>query len=280
MSKNINPPSKLMARHPLIALFTFELIKLRSRPWRVMIICIQPRIHALFYPTQRARMKRNILPYFENKRGICIGGALRWEFQEYLKSSEQIINVDCVKYFFGQPTNADYICDATDLYFAKDNEFDFVCSSHVLEHLTNPIKALEEWIRVVKKGGSIYCGVPDKRLTFDHRRKRTTLLHLIDDHVSDIGPLDTTHLCDILYNSDLSLDSINREQAFKRMLEYVLAGGVQTSQPHHHVFIKQDLIALFNYVGLEMIFATLIGDTIHVVGRKSDFASSDKLPRH
>jgi ubiquinone/menaquinone biosynthesis C-methylase UbiE len=30
---------------------------------------------------------------------------------------------------------------------------DFVINSHVLEHFFDPIKAIQEWLRVVKKGG-------------------------------------------------------------------------------------------------------------------------------
>ncbi|MDA0096267.1 class I SAM-dependent methyltransferase [Brachyspira hyodysenteriae] len=33
----------------------------------------------------------------------------------------------------------------------QDNSIDFVFSSHVLEHFYDPIKALKEWYRVIKK---------------------------------------------------------------------------------------------------------------------------------
>ena len=45
--------------------------------------------------------------------------------------------------------------DATDLPNFSNDEFDFIISSHTLEHLANPIKALKEWERVIKKGGYI-----------------------------------------------------------------------------------------------------------------------------
>ena len=45
--------------------------------------------------------------------------------------------------------------DAMDLLF-KDSYFDFVTSFNAFEHIPNPLKALEEMIRVTKKGGVIY----------------------------------------------------------------------------------------------------------------------------
>ena len=54
--------------------------------------------------------------------------------------------------------------DAEFLESVKDNSFDFVHSSHCLEHLNDPIKGLENWIRVTKNGGYIIVTVPDEDL--------------------------------------------------------------------------------------------------------------------
>ena len=63
-----------------------------------------------------------------------------------------------------------------------DNSQDFIVSSHVLEHFTDPIKALIEWDRLVRPGGVIFMIVPRKDMTFDHARERTPLRHLVDDY--------------------------------------------------------------------------------------------------
>jgi ubiquinone/menaquinone biosynthesis C-methylase UbiE len=49
--------------------------------------------------------------------------------------------------------------DAEDLPF-EDNRFDMVFSSHVLEHVLNPGKAVREIYRVLKPGGIHFCVVP------------------------------------------------------------------------------------------------------------------------
>ena len=42
----------------------------------------------------------------------------------------------------------------------EDNSFDFVYSSHCLEHMDNPYEAFEHWVRVCKSGGVIFISVP------------------------------------------------------------------------------------------------------------------------
>jgi SAM-dependent methyltransferase len=45
-----------------------------------------------------------------------------------------------------------------------DDSFDFVHSSHCLEHLQDPYVALENWIRICKPGGHLVIMVPDEDL--------------------------------------------------------------------------------------------------------------------
>jgi ubiquinone/menaquinone biosynthesis C-methylase UbiE len=67
----------------------------------------------------------------------------------------------------------------------RDESYDFVVSSHVLEHFTNPIKAVVEWFRIIRPGGVIFMIVPDKERTFDIDRERTTLTHIEADYIFD-----------------------------------------------------------------------------------------------
>jgi len=54
--------------------------------------------------------------------------------------------------------------DATYLKEIEDTSFDFVHSSHCLEHLPNFRAAMANWLRVLKKGGFIICTVPEELL--------------------------------------------------------------------------------------------------------------------
>lgn len=54
--------------------------------------------------------------------------------------------------------------DAQYLENVADESFDFLYSSHCLEHLRDPYTALANWLRVVKKGGHLIIQVPDEDL--------------------------------------------------------------------------------------------------------------------
>jgi predicted SAM-dependent methyltransferase len=46
----------------------------------------------------------------------------------------------------------------------KDGEFDFIHSSHCLEHLHNTRSSLTNWLRILKPGGFIICTIPEELL--------------------------------------------------------------------------------------------------------------------
>jgi SAM-dependent methyltransferase len=50
--------------------------------------------------------------------------------------------------------------DAQKMQGVLDNEYDFVYSSHCLEHMVDVKESLSNWIRILKPGGLIYITVP------------------------------------------------------------------------------------------------------------------------
>lgn len=54
--------------------------------------------------------------------------------------------------------------DAQHLAKVEDGQFDFLFSSHCLEHLNDPVEGLFNWIRVVRAGGHLIVSVPDEDL--------------------------------------------------------------------------------------------------------------------
>jgi predicted SAM-dependent methyltransferase len=77
---------------------------------------------------------------------------------------------------------ADIVDNGETLESIKDNFWDFVIANHMIEHCQNPIGTIENFLRVLKPGGLVYMGVPDKRYTFDRDRPLTSLDHLIQDY--------------------------------------------------------------------------------------------------
>ncbi len=79
------------------------------------------------------------------------------------------------------PAKVNIVAQGDDLPF-KDESLDYVVSSHALEHFFDPIKAIKEWFRVVKKGGYVAMIIPHKDRTFDCRRATTPVQELFDRH--------------------------------------------------------------------------------------------------
>jgi len=80
----------------------------------------------------------------------------------------------------GKALKVDIVANGDDIPLPDESQ-DFIVSSHVTEHFPNPIKALIEWDRLVKPGGTIFMIVPHKERTFDKVRNCTPLKHLIED---------------------------------------------------------------------------------------------------
>ena len=65
--------------------------------------------------------------------------------------------------------------------FAEES-VDFIVANHFMEHTQDPIRTIETHLSKLRPGGILFYAVPDKRYTFDFRRPRTTLEHLIADY--------------------------------------------------------------------------------------------------
>jgi SAM-dependent methyltransferase len=161
-----------------------------------------------------------------------------------------------------------YICEGNDLKAISDNSYDFVLSSHNLEHYANPLKAVAEWHRVLKPGGVLLMILPDKRFTFDHQRSYSAFDHLLEDYRNNTGEDDLTHLEEILEKHDVYMDppSANREFFKERSLK-----NIENRCLHHHVFNTE----LLNQVLVHFDFKPLYTDHappyhMIVMGRKSD----------
>jgi SAM-dependent methyltransferase len=71
-----------------------------------------------------------------------------------IKKGADWINAD-IRQFEG----VNIVCDIHNTPF-KDNEFDYIFSSHCLEHIDKPIEALKELHRITKNNGIIEIVVP------------------------------------------------------------------------------------------------------------------------
>ena len=198
---------------------------------------------------------------FRNKTGLEIGGptkmfGLRGTFPIYLFARK----VDNVNYgretFFGNYQEGmtynyhrgkfgrQFIAEATSLDEIPDNSYDFILSSHSLEHTANPIKALKEWNRIVKPGGKLVLILPDKRNTIDHKREYTTFAHLLEDYTRNTTEHDTTHFDEILSTFDEDVAKVQLKEYTKQ-----IRNNYANRCAHHHVFHPDIVKAALEYVG-------------------------------
>jgi SAM-dependent methyltransferase len=133
----------------------------------------------------------------------------------------------------------DIIDDGTKLTTIADATYDFLIAAHVIEHLANPIGAIESWARVVRPGGLIYLVVPDKRGSFDRRRVRTTLEHLILDYRRPSRERDYEHFLDYSIH-------VQRSSGDPAIAE---ADRLLTTDfsIHFHVFQPADVVAMVQW---------------------------------
>lgn len=135
--------------------------------------------------------------YLDGLSGIEIGGSAHNPFHldtlnvDYTDDYSTVFKQGEVE-ICGSYMKVDIVAPGDDLPF-KDNSVDFVISSHVIEHFYDPIKAVKEWLRVVKPGGYVYIIAPHKERTFDRDRPRTALSELLERCQNPIDPAIDDH---------------------------------------------------------------------------------------
>jgi SAM-dependent methyltransferase len=170
----------------------------------------------------RVRSFGAVRPFVEGKKGLEIGGPSA-AFQRWLKPIpiyhrvESLDNCDLSRvttwtthedaYRFSphKPSGKNIFVDASDLSCIADQSYDFVLSSHNLEHFANPVKALHEWKRVTRPGGGLILVLPNHLRTFDHRRSPTTVDHMFEDFRRGTAEDDLFHLPEIMEKHDFSI---------------------------------------------------------------------------
>lgn len=205
--------------------------------------------------------------FFKQKKGLEIGGPSKIftkegyiplypivEVVDGVNFSTQTVWEDTIEegktYDFGSGVlGYQFIQDGTDLSQIESDSYDFVLSSHSLEHIANPIKALKEWLRVIKKGGAIIVILPDSRYTFDRRRPVTKFEHLLNDDQDNTSERDLTHLEEVISLHDLAYDDgIGSLEEFRsRSLD-----NFSNRCLHHHVFDLLLMEQIFEYFNLKI----------------------------
>ena len=226
---------------------------------------------------------KNHKHFFINKKGIEIGGPSSifktGQILPVYSDAEQIDGVNFSNQTVWENTihsglnyryevnkiGYQHILEASDLSYIENEKYDFLLSSHCLEHCANPIKAVKEWKRVIKKGGIVLLVLPDKRVTFDHKRPVTELTHLIQDYELQMPEDDQTHFEEALKLHDISMDRgiENYEKLVERTYD-----NYNNRCVHHHIFDMKLLKEIMSYTEMEVLYTDVSVLNLIVIARK------------
>lgn len=145
-----------------------------------------------------------------------------------------------------------FILEGGELSSIPRNTYDFVLSSHMLEHTANPLKVLASWKELLKPGGKLVVVLPHRDSSFDHLRPVTTIAHMVDDFTNDRSESDNTHFEEVLRLHDLRRDlGQSNAQEFRK---WIYANEVNRGV-HHHVFDLRVVVQLLDRAGFQVTAA-------------------------
>jgi SAM-dependent methyltransferase len=202
-----------------------------------------------------------------NKLGIEIGGPSSHTGNIIYENASSIDNVIFSKDTVWSSHTEDYnyyknkkgkviINDAVNISLIQNENYDFCFSSHSLEHIANPLKAINEWLRIIKKDGYIIVIVPEKSVCFDHKRNYSNFSTLLSQYEKNVGEDDLSTLSEILMNHDLNMDppAGDIKSFTKRSLD-----NFNNRCLHHYVYNDDLLMEICNYFKCKFIYTETQG---------------------
>lgn len=199
---------------------------------------------------------------FRNKEGIEVGGPSKIfgnTIYDVCKSCDGVNFSDDTVWWKKKSKVYEYkdkklgevfIDDAVELKDVVNGKYGFYVSSNNIEHLANPMKAISEAYRVIKKDGYALIIAPMKRTNFDHNRKFTSFDHILNDYHNKVGEDDISDLSDIEKMHDYDMDPLcgGKNKFHDRALN-----NYNNRCLHHHVFNEKTLAEMFEYFGFSIV---------------------------
>jgi predicted SAM-dependent methyltransferase len=134
----------------------------------------------------------------------------------------------------------DVVSDAMQLPFAA-NSLDFIIASHVLEHLPFPLHALFHWHQALRPGGVLLLKIPDMRYTFDRKRERTPLQHLIAEQTNPASFDKRAHFAEW---TEKVVGRARNTPEFEDQLQQLVDADYSI---HYHAWIDADIREIAEY---------------------------------
>ncbi len=229
------------------------------------------KLYARVRPRRSLTAKR-YLPRLDGRHGLEIGGPSRifnsWGAIPVYHRSVTLDNVtysdetvwegkltagQTFRFSAGSPAGEQFFLEASDLRPIAPAQYEFLISSHVLEHCANAIKTLNVWKRVVCPDGLFIVVLPDQRQIFDRFRPTTTLDHFMDDFNKDIDETDLTHVEEAVMLTDYTRLLGPKDPPHPQALKEFALKNYHNRRLHHHTFTLESGAKLFDNVGFNIL---------------------------
>jgi predicted SAM-dependent methyltransferase len=131
----------------------------------------------------------------------------------------------------------DILDDGETLNTIDDATQDFVIANHFIEHCENPLLALRTMERVLKQGGILFLGAPDKRYTFDVQREVTPFEHVLRDYREGASWSREQHFREWVIHVENVTDPVARDNRVGALM-------AMNYSIHYHVWTQHALVAM------------------------------------
>ncbi len=176
----------------------------------------------------------------------------------------------------------DIIADGFSLSCIAPASQDFVIANHVLEHATDALGTLNNWLAVLRPGGIIFVAVPRAQRCFDCGRAVTSTAHFLEDYNLSLNgklmAMRERNLVHIEEHLTISAPTLANMQGVpwvqpvgeerERMIEQLI--GADSSHIHHHVFTVGSFAALLSLLeelhGASVRVETVARSRVEIIG--------------
>jgi hypothetical protein len=138
---------------------------------------------------------------------------------------------------------------------AVPENFDWICASHVVEHVPNLVGWLQTLATKLNDNGVLFLVIPDRRYTFDIHRPETSLGKILSDHYFDRRTARVEDIFDAMYYSD-TVDPVSAWSG-------TLRPGERKTPVDIHTVLQRALGSMHTYIDVHCnVFTTCSWQTI------------------
>ena len=103
------------------------------------------------------------------------------------------------RYTIKNLVNVDYVIPDGKYSEHITKTFDLIIGNHVIEHIPDTIRWLEQLHSLLNQKGILFLAIPDKRYTFDIARRNTNFIDLLRNYREKIEKPDFYHILEHFY---------------------------------------------------------------------------------